>query len=85
MTAKRYHKLFRSEMTKLMAHKPGAAECIKRRQPPIHSERTAQAFLSPIRKCGQHFAPYSPIPETYRRLSEGRPPATEVTKAERRA
>lgn len=29
MTSKRYHKLFRSEMTKLMAHKPGAAMCIR--------------------------------------------------------
>lgn len=29
MTRKRFHKLFRSEMTKLMAHKQGAAGCIK--------------------------------------------------------
>lgn len=29
MTRKRYQKLFRSEMTKLMAHKEGAAQCIK--------------------------------------------------------
>lgn len=29
MTRKRYQKLFRSEMTKLMAGKPGAAGCIK--------------------------------------------------------
>ena len=29
MTAKRYHKLFRSEMTKLMGHKTGANMCIK--------------------------------------------------------
>ena len=29
MTAKRFHKLFRSEMTKLMAGKPGAGECIR--------------------------------------------------------
>lgn len=29
MTRKRYQKLFRSEMTKLMAGKPGAASCIK--------------------------------------------------------
>lgn len=29
MTAKRYHKLFRSEMSKLMAHKPGANQCIR--------------------------------------------------------
>lgn len=29
MTKKRFQKLFRSEMTKLMAHKDGAAKCIK--------------------------------------------------------
>jgi hypothetical protein len=29
MTKKRFQKLFRSEMTKLMAHKEGAAKCIK--------------------------------------------------------
>ena len=29
MTRKRYRKLYRSEMTKLMAHKDGAAKCIK--------------------------------------------------------
>ena len=29
MTSKRFHKLFRSEMTKLMAHKQGANMCIK--------------------------------------------------------
>lgn len=29
MTAKRYHKLCRAEMTKLMAHKKGAALCIR--------------------------------------------------------
>ena len=29
MTRKRFQKLFRSEMTKLMAHKPGAGKCIK--------------------------------------------------------
>jgi len=29
MTRKRFQKLFRSEMTKLMAHKDGAAKCIK--------------------------------------------------------
>lgn len=29
MTRKRYQKLFRSEMTKLMKGKPGAAHCIK--------------------------------------------------------
>ena len=29
MTRKRYQKLYRSEMTKLMAHKDGAAKCIK--------------------------------------------------------
>lgn len=29
MTRKRFQKLFRSEMTKLMAHKEGAAKCIK--------------------------------------------------------
>ena len=29
MTRKRYQKLFRSEMTKLMLGKPGAARCIK--------------------------------------------------------
>lgn len=29
MTRKRYQKLFRSEMTKLMAHKEGASQCIR--------------------------------------------------------
>jgi len=29
MTRKRFQKLFRSEMTKLMAGKPGAGQCIK--------------------------------------------------------
>jgi hypothetical protein len=29
MTRKRFQKLLRSEMTKLMAHKAGAAKCIK--------------------------------------------------------
>lgn len=29
MTRKRYQKLFRSEMTKLLAGKPGAAKCIR--------------------------------------------------------
>lgn len=29
MSRKRFQKLFRSEMTKLMAHKCGAAQCIK--------------------------------------------------------
>lgn len=29
MTRKRFQKLYRSEMTKLMAHKDGAARCIK--------------------------------------------------------
>ena len=29
MTKKRFQKLFRSEMTKLMQGKPGAAKCIK--------------------------------------------------------
>lgn len=29
MTRKRYQKLYLSEMTKLMAHKDGAAKCIK--------------------------------------------------------
>lgn len=29
MKRKRYQKLFRSEMTKLMAGKPGAGQCIK--------------------------------------------------------
>ena len=29
MTRKRYQKLYRSEMTKLMAHKKGAGMCIK--------------------------------------------------------
>lgn len=41
MTSKRYHKLFRSEMTKLMAHKPGAAMCIR-----------AAATVTPFRKNG---------------------------------
>lgn len=29
MTSKRFHKLFRGEMTKWIAHKDGAAGCIK--------------------------------------------------------
>lgn len=29
MTRRRFQKLFRSEMTKLMAHKEGAGKCIK--------------------------------------------------------
>lgn len=41
MTAKRYHKLFRSEMTRLMMGKPGAAQCIK-----------VAATASPFRKDG---------------------------------
>lgn len=45
MTAKRYHKLFRSEMAKLMAGKTGAAQCIK-----------AAATANPFRKDGTTIA-----------------------------
>lgn len=45
MRAKRYHKLFRSEMTKLMVHKPGAAKCIK-----------AAATVNPFRTDGTSVA-----------------------------
>lgn len=45
MTAKRYHKLFRSEMSKLMAHKPGANMCIK-----------AAATIRPFRADGTSVA-----------------------------
>lgn len=47
MTAKRFHKLFRSEMTKLMAHKEGAAMCIK-----------AAATANPFRKDGTSVKSY---------------------------
>lgn len=45
MTSKRYHKLFRSEMTKLMAHKQGANMCIK-----------AAATVRPFRADGTSIA-----------------------------
>lgn len=43
MTKKRYQKLFRSEMTKLMAHKDGAARCIR-----AAANNTAANFQKPM-------------------------------------
>ena len=42
MTRKRFQKLFRSEMTKLMAHKNGAAQCIR-----AAANATASNFRGP--------------------------------------
>lgn len=43
MTKKRFQKLFRSEMTKLMAHKNGAAQCIR-----AAANATAKNFQKPM-------------------------------------
>lgn len=45
MTRKRFQKLFRSEMTKLMAHKNGAGNCIK---------AAAKATASNFKNCNSY-------------------------------
>lgn len=56
MTRKRFQKLFRAEMTKMMAHKDGAAECIK-----AASNATAKNF----RGCGSYIDMWTALRSVY--------------------
>lgn len=56
MTRKRFQKLFRSEMTKLMAHKDGAGNCIR---------AAATATASNFRNCNSYLEVWTALRNAY--------------------
>lgn len=56
MTRKRFQKLFRSEMTKLMAHKDGAAICIR---------AVATATASNFKNCNSYLEMWAAVRKAY--------------------